>query len=140
MATQINNRGRADALLRVTVALPNAANTVNTNSIDLETVNTYPLTEDFQVRLSTATAGNGLNNATINVRIQTSTDNSNWTNAATTANPALTLTDNNNAGYNVTDTVFSLQPGAYRYIRAQATGTAGGGNAANANITLELRF
>jgi hypothetical protein len=47
-----------DALKSANIALPNAANTVNTAAIDLESTKAFPTTGDFCVQMSN-TAGTG---------------------------------------------------------------------------------
>ena len=134
-----NARRLADADKSVNVALPNAANTVNTNSIDLEQVSPYPTTEAFQVRIQIS-AATGANSKNINARIQDSADNSNWTNVAVLGNPILTAVDNANAGFTATEVYVQLPPSIRRYIRVQATGEANGGNAADGTVTATLVF
>lgn len=126
-----------DAALKVTAALPNAAATVNTAAIDLGPT-PYPVVEHIQARIST-TAATGANNKNINVRLQHSAEaNANFTNIAEFANPVLTITDANGAGYPIGVANIALQPSAKRYLRAQATGEANGGNAADGTLTVEI--
>jgi hypothetical protein len=134
-----NTRAVRDINYISNIAMPNAANTVNTNSLDLIQAVPFPVTETVTVQLLTA-GGNGANNKNINAILQDSADNSNWANIAVFATPLLQTVDNNGAGYNNASVNVLLPPSVRRYIRAQATGEANGGNAANGTLTLQLLF
>lgn len=124
---------------KVNVAMPNAANTVNSNTIDLGANAAYPITESFAVKVTGATA-TGANSKNVNVVLQHSNEAAaNFVNIGGLGAPVLVLAGNsaNVIGGNVTVT---LPPGVRRYVRAQATGEANGGNAADGNITLQLLF
>lgn len=133
------NREIKDASLKVTSAQPNAANTVNSNSIDLGATTPFPVTEEIQVRVS-LTASTGANNKNVNIRLQDSADNSNFANIANCPNPAIINADNNGAGHSAQNVVFHLPPVTRRYIRAVALGEANGGNSADGTFSLELLF
>lgn len=137
MADPVSERRFIDAALTKNVALPSGATTANTNAIDLGQATPFPITEAFHVKLST-TAGNGANNKNITIKVQDSADNSSFANIA--ALGALTLTDNNGAGYAAGSLTVSLPVGTRRYVRAQATGEANGGNAANGTLTVDFLF
>lgn len=136
MATD-NSRGFKDATLSATTALPNAANTVNTAGIDLGSATPYPVTESFTAKVSTG-AATGANNKNITVSFQDSADNTTFANISGTG--TLVVTDDNGGGYAADSLEISLPPGTRRYVRASATGEANGGNAADANVTLDLLF
>lgn len=131
-------RALKDAELNKSIALPNAANTVNTNSIDLETAAPYPTSERFAVRLST-TAATGANDKNITVVLQASNEASaNFTNVAEIA--PLVINEGSSA-YAATNRDVQLPPGLNkRYIRASATGEANGGNASDGTLSIELLF
>jgi hypothetical protein len=135
----VNARGVLDANFVVTVALPNAANSVNTNALDLVQATPWP-TINYVVAQVIVGAGNGANNKNINAVLQHSADTntSNFTNITYLAAPLFSAQDNNGGGVNATTANVQLPPGTKRYIRAQATGEANGGNSANANLTLQL--
>ena len=137
MANPVSERRIKDASLTKSVALPNAANVANTNSVDLGKTLPFPIGQAFHVKLSTSTA-NGANNKNITVKLQDSADNSTFANIA--ALGALTVTDNNAGGYPAGSLTVALPPSARRYIRAQATGEANGGNASNGTLTVDLLF
>lgn len=128
-----------DKLLKVSATQPNAANTVNSNSIDLGATTPYPVTEQVQVKI-TCGASNGANSKNINIRLQDSADNSSFANIANTPNPALVNADNAGAGHSASNVTFHLPPNTRRYIRAVAVGEANGGDSSNGTFTLELLF
>lgn len=134
----INARKIQDALLRKSVALPNAANTVNTASIDLGAAKPFPTSERFDVNLRT-TAGTGANNKNITIVLQASNEaNANFTNIADIAPLVIAEVT---ANYAATERAVKLPPGLQkRYLRASASGEANGGNAANGTLTVELLF
>lgn len=129
-----------DALLKVTAPLPNAANTVNSNSIDLEQTGAFPvLGSKVTLRLSTS-GGNGANSKNINIRVQHSDEAAaNFTNVAELANPALRVAEANGT-YADGEAEIALPPSTKRYIRAVALGEANGGDASNGTFTAELLF
>jgi hypothetical protein len=137
MSLQTQNiRNIQDLDLSVNVALPNAANTVNTSGIDLGAATPFPLTEAFQVRIST-TAGTGANNKNITIVVQDSADNSSFTNIATLRG---TVINEESSSYAATTANYALPPNTRRYVRASATGEADGGNAADGTLTMSLVF
>ena len=132
-------RNIKDALLSKAIALPIAANTVNTNYIDLGATQPYPVTQDFEVKLTVDTA-TGANSKNVNAVIQHSAEsNANFTNIAGLGAPILVAAGNaaNVIGSNV---IVQLPPSTKRYIRGSALGEANGGNAADGNLTVELLF
>jgi hypothetical protein len=138
-AAPANTRAIRDINYIANIALPNAANTVNTNSLDLIQAVPYPTTQ-YVIAQVTIAAGNGANNKNVNAVIQDSADNSNWANVVGLAAPLMVSADANGAGLTSNSFGVLLPPTTRRYIRAQATGEANGGNAANANLTLQLLF
>jgi hypothetical protein len=130
------SRKLKDALLSKTVALPNAANTVNTASVDLGTARPWPTSERFAVKLST-TQGTGANTKNITIVLQASNEAAaNFSNVAELA--PLVVTEAN-AVYAASERIVQLPPGLNkRYLRASATGEANGGNAANGSLTCEI--
>ena len=137
MADPVSERRFKDASLTTNVALPNAANVKNTAGVDLGQTTPYPITESFHVKLSTSIA-TGANNKNITIKVQDSADNTTFANIAELG--SLVVTDNNAAGFPVGTLTVSLPPDTARYIRAQATGEANGGNAADGTLTVELLF
>ncbi len=137
MAKQLRNI--RDAVLSGNVALPNAANTVNSNVVDLAVSQPYPATEEFEVKITIDTA-TGANSKNVNAVLQHSNEsNANFVNIAGLAAPILVAAGNaaNVIGANV---VVSVPPTTRRYIRAQATGEANGGDASDGKLTVELLF
>lgn len=128
-------RNIADADLKVTFALPNAANTVNSNAIDLGSTTPYPVTENILVRLSgsLATAANSKN---INYVFQHSAEAAaNFTNIVALAVKVVAGNATNAPAF--TRNV-ALPPDTKRYLRVSATGEANGGNSADGTGTLQI--
>lgn len=126
-----------DLALKVTATLPNAANTVNTNAIDLGQTTPFPITEKINVKIShtTATSANTLN---MNLRLMESAEESaNFTNVAQLANPILRTTGVSTS-YAAANVVIQLPPNVKRYIRATALGEANGGNASDGTFAIEV--
>lgn len=120
------------------VALPNAANTVNTGVIDLGNNAPFPITEKVTVRVSTG-LGTGANSKNINITLADSNEsNANFTNIASVG----VIVNAGNAANTAPagSTNFALPPSTKRYIRATATGEANGGNSSDANLTVQLLF
>jgi hypothetical protein len=125
--------------VKVNIAMPNAANTVNSNTIDLGSNSAYPVQESFVVKITGATA-TGANSKNVNCVLQHSNEAAaNFTNITGMGAPILVLAGNaaNVIGGSVT---VSLPPSTKRYVRVSATGEANGGNAADGNLTLQLLF
>lgn len=129
-------RNITDAGVKVTFALPNAANTVNSNIIDLGSVTPYPVTENLLVRLS-GTQSTGANSKNINYTFQHSADTnvSNFTNIAELATKVVA---GNAANFPAFTHNVALPPAVKQYIRVIATGEANGGNAADGTGTLQV--
>lgn len=127
-----------DSNLKQSVALPNAANTVNTNSIDLGAADGYPSSGKFAVRLST-TAGTAANDKNVTIVLQASNEAAaNFTNISELASVVI---NEGSSAYAATNRNVNLPPGfAKRYIRASATGEANGGDASDGALTVELLF
>ena len=124
----------------VTTALPNAANTINSSGLDLVQAVPYPVsTDSVDVNVMIA-AGVGANNKNINVWLQDSADNGNWTNVVYLANPLFQVVDNGNTNVNTANVVVKLMPGGQRYVRAVSRGEANGGAGTNGLLTLQLLF
>lgn len=132
------SRQIADANLSANIALPNAANTVNTNGIDLGATTPWPTTEGVQVKIVT-TAGTGANSKNINIRLMDSADNSTFANIGNAANPLLVIAEANSA-YAATTLYSSIPINCRRYVRGTAVGEANGGNAADGTLTVTLVF
>ena len=135
MATA-NDRLLKDALLIASTALPNASNTV-TATINLGP-QPYSASEHINIRINT-TAGNGANNSTITIVVQSSNEsNANFTNIPELA--TLVLTDDDDAGYPATERKLKLPQSVKQYLRCTAIGVTGGGNAANGTLTLSATY
>ncbi len=129
-------RSIRDAQLTTNIALPNAANTVNTNGIDLGSATPYPVGEKFMVKVDTATA-TGANSKNINVVVQDSADNSTFANIA---GLGVGVHTGNAANHIGNTTNYVLPPITRRYIRASALGEANGGDSSDGKLTITLLF
>jgi hypothetical protein len=127
----------AHSSLVANIALPNAANTVNTGAIDLGSNAPYPLNEKISVALIT-TQSTGANSKNINIRLQDSNEsNANFTNIAVLA---ATVVAGNAANFPASTTNIPLPASVKRYIRASATGEANGGDSSDGVVSVQLRF
>lgn len=148
-----NDRLVLDQNYIVNVALPNAANTVNTNALDLFAAagaplpNTLPFstTETINVIILT-TQSTGANTKNINIVLQHTgqlsngaVDSANYANIPTLGAP-IKIVAGNAANYPASTTKTKFPPGTLQFVRAQATGEANGGNASDGTLTLELGF
>lgn len=125
-----------DQQLQKTVALPNAANTVNTAGIDLGATPYPAATKAVEVRLSSGQS-TGANSKNINTVLQDSADNTTFANIAGLGAP-LQVIAGNAANFPAASINVALPPVTRRYIRASATGEANGGNAADGSLTLKV--
>ena len=139
MASPINERRLEDAQEIVTITLPNAANQVNSNAIDLVQTAPFPTTEGIQVKIAWTTAL-GANNLNINFVLQESAEAAaNFANVSVLPNPAKVLASLNTV-YAAGNTVYQLWPTSKRYLRMFAKGETNGGDASNGTATLRLLF
>lgn len=135
----VNTRSIRDINYIANIALPVAANTVNTNALDLIQATPYPTTQYVIAQVLTGASNATANSKNINVVLQDSADNVTFANIALLANPLLTVTDNGGTTPAGSASVL-LPPSVRRYVRAQATGEANGGAANNATLTFQLLF
>jgi hypothetical protein len=133
------SRTRTDKLTTVSATLPNAANTVNSNSIDLGATTPFPLTESIQVRIDISDA-TGANNKNINIRVTDSADDTTFTNVALLPNPVLRSVDDNAAGHSASNVVVQLPPNVKRYVRLAALGEADGGDSSDGTFGIKLLY
>lgn len=123
--------------VKVSLALPNAANQANTNVIDLSSNSPFPVQEHFAVQLA-ITVATSANTKNINIAVADSNEsNANFTNIPELA--AFVNLGVSTAYVAATRTVM-LPPTTKRYIRATAKGEANGGDASDGTFTLQLLF
>jgi hypothetical protein len=136
-----NQRLVNDGYLMVNTALPVAANTVNTNALDLVQATPYPVTEKVYVNVATSAATSTANSKNINVVLQHSATNvsANFVNIPELNTVLLRVTDNGSTVTPAGSSNVQLPPSVKRYIRAQATGEVNGG-AATGSVYLQLNF
>lgn len=142
--TALNQPYNAKSLLDVnyivTTLLPNAANNVNSSGLDLQQAVPYPVSTDQVDVQIIIVGGAGANNKNVNVWMEDSADNGNWTNTVGLANPLVQVTDNQNTNTGNNTYTFKLMPGGRRYIRVALVGEANGGAGTNGSATLQLLF
>ncbi len=143
-----NSRNIVDQNYVVTVAMPNAANTVNTSGINLLVATPFPTTETINFQVTT-TQATGANSKNVNIVIQHTSANSDgtansaaWANVPQLAAPLVTIAGNatNYPAYTNANGVFKAPPNLLQFVRAQATGEANGGNASDGTLTFQLLF
>jgi len=131
------SRSIQDALTKAELALPNAANQVNTAVIDLGSNAPFPINEAVDVKLSIG-AGTSANTLNINIHVQDSNEsNANFTNIAELSS---WVNLGVSVNYVAATRVVKLPPTVKRYIRATAKGEANGGDASDANFSIELLY
>lgn len=131
------DRSFVDASLKANVALPNAANVANTNVVDLGSTTPFPLTEKFQVKIETS-AATAANSKNVNVVLQSSNEAS--ANFANIADFSTLVVAGGASARSASSRGIQLPPNTKRYIRAQATGEANGGDASDGTLTISLLF
>lgn len=124
-----------DSTLIVTALMPNAANTVNTNTIALPQQVKRPFNDDFRVRLYN-TQATGAASKNINYTLYGSNE-ANGANA--TAVQGAFVVAGNAANHPASNREVVLPPNLDKcYIFASATGEATGGNAGDGTFGIEI--
>lgn len=124
-----------DATLIQTAAMPNAGNTVNTNTIALPQQAVRPFNGCFRVRLYN-TVATGANSKNINYTLYGSNE-SNGANAV--AHQGAFTVAGNAANHPASNREVTLQPNFDKaYLFFSATGEANGGNAADGTFGIEV--
>jgi hypothetical protein len=141
-----NQRNVIDANFVVTVAMPAAAASANTNALDLgDSVSGVPYvtTETINVGVLTSASNNG-NSNTATLILQDAKANTDGTpNSASWANITTLGAVNVTSGASstaATSNVYKLPPGTRRFIRAQATNPSGSVSLADSTLTLQIMF
>jgi hypothetical protein len=123
-----------DSTLRQAAAMPNAANTTTTNTIDLHQQALRPFTTQFRVRLANSVA-TGANSKNITYAVKAS----NEANGANSVTVQSYVVAGNAANHPASARELYLPPELNkRYLFATATGEADGGNAANGEFAVEI--
>ena len=123
-----------DATLRQTAAMPNAANTANTNTIELPQEALRPFTSQFRVRLFNEQA-TGANSKNVSYRLY-GTNEANGANAVAFGE-VFTVAGNASA-HPASEREVYLPPELNKtHIFASATGEADGGNAGDGEFGVE---
>lgn len=123
-----------DSLITNSAAMPNAANTVNTNVLDLKAQAVRPFTGQFRVKLSN-TIATGANSKNVSYSAYGS-------NEANGANATLMRTwtvQGNAANHPASEREFQIDPNFdKRYLFFSATGEANGGDAGDGTFKGEI--
>lgn len=123
-----------DSTLTQSVALPNAANTANTNTIALPQAAQRPFTTQFRVILSN-TVATGANSKNITYTLY----GSNESNGANATSLRSFVVAGNASAHPVSSREIQLDPTVNKtYLFASATGEANGGNAADGTLTIKI--
>lgn len=123
-----------DSTLTQSVALPNAANTANTNTIALPQAAQRPFTTQFRVILSN-TVATGANSKNITYTLY----GSNESNGANATSLRSFVVAGNGTAHPASDREIQLDPEVNKtYLFASATGEANGGNAADGTLTIKI--
>lgn len=124
-----------DNTLKQTAAMPNAANTVNTNTIALPQQAVRPFTSAFRVRLYNGVA-TGANSKNINYTLYGSNE-ANGANAV--AHPGVFTVAGNATNHVASNREIALGPNFDKlYLKASATGEANGGDASDGTFGIEI--
>jgi hypothetical protein len=124
-----------DANLRQTKALPNAAATANTNTIELPQEALRPFTSQFRVRLFNAQA-TGANSKNVSYRLY-ATNEANGANAV--AASAIFTVGGNTTAHPASEREVYLPPELNKtHIFASATGETNGGDASDGDFGVEI--
>ena len=127
-----------DAALKVTKALPAAAATANSDSIDLGQSTADTINESFSVKLSAPAVANLADTKTITYTFQDSADNSSF--SAIPELATLVQTGAGGVGASATTRTVRLPATARRYIRVSAAVASAGGDNTASSLTLQLLF
>lgn len=127
VASQIRRLTAID--LQKSIALPAAAATAVTASINFESVTLGPAADDIEATISIDATPSLVDAKTIIITVQDSADNSSFT--AVAGIGTLTVTGASSAGAAAASQRFKFPPATRQYVRASATVlTAGGDNTA----------
>lgn len=154
----VNERRLKDYNYIANVAGPAAGANANTAALDLiqpqwqsgqtapvsGPTGPYAITERLWINVQVTAGGATANNKNLNIQLQHTgalangaVDSGNYANIPQLANPLLKGVDNNGGGVTANSVNLFLPPDVKRFVRAQGTLEANGGNAANATISLQ---
>ena len=133
----MSNRNIKDASKQVTKALPAAAASANSDSIDLG--HSPGQIENVEVEIVVEATTALVNAKYIQVKLQDSADDSSFADIAEIADPLITITSSG-GGSDETKLQVRLPRTVRRYIRAVATVETGGGSVIANNFITRLLF
>jgi hypothetical protein len=125
-----------DTALKVTKALPAAAATANSDSIDLGQVTAYPINRLIKVNASLPALASLVDAKTAILTLQDSADNSSF--AAITGVATLTSTGAGGAGAAAQSLEVVLPDSTRQYVRGSVAVLAAGGDNTASSFTVEL--
>jgi len=135
-ATAALNRRLLDANLTKRIALPSAAGTVNSASIDLGSVNLGSASDELEGEISYEATPSLANSATLTMTVQDSADNSSF--AAVASLATLVVTGSGGTGAAASSRTFRLPPTTRRYVRISIVESSAGGDNSAKYGTLKL--
>jgi hypothetical protein len=125
----------SDVNFRKTKALPAAAATAYSDSLDLGAVTPGPVGSSLLMRISVPALPALVEDKTVTLNLQHSADDSTFVNVPTTGNMVVTGGSGNGADAVAFD--FYLPPNVLRYIRASAAVLTAGGDNTGVSFGLE---
>jgi hypothetical protein len=133
-----NLRSLLDINYVATIALPNGAANTCTAAFDLIQATPYPVTEVFNVKLSTTASASG-NSINLAIALQHSATNvdANFVNIPELG-PLVTIS--NSTITNANSDTYKLPPTCLRFIRARCFGVANMGNLSDSTLTMSCLF
>lgn len=126
-----------DANLSKSIALPAAAGTVTSASIDLGSVNIGPLADEIEGEVAFDATPSLANSATLTLTIQDSADNSSF--AAIASLATLVATGAGGVGASAATRKFRFPPDCRRYVRISIVESASGGDNSAKYAYLKVR-
>jgi hypothetical protein len=121
-------RAMLDANLIASVGMPNGAQTVNSNLIDLNQINAFPVNEEFDFIITIPACANAANSSTFTITVVNNAT-SNTSNSANIGSLASIVVNGSGAnGSPAYSTTVKIPGSALEFIGIQIAGIANGGN------------
>lgn len=136
--TQPTNRAMADANLIATTALPNGNQTVNSNLLDINQNNAFPVNEVFDALVTIPACANVPNLGTITVTVVSNATNNAANSTAIAGLATIVATGNASAGTPLVTQIVKIPGFALEFLGIQVAGIANTGNQIAQSATLAL--